>query len=216
VVFLSHLPCCNRVQVPKTKSWSNACSWNICYACGGRGEGGPWMKWVGFEVSAASSTPCVGMRRGSCDCGGRWTFSSLWLPLLLDRATSSVLMKSSCCTEPLRVTKTTGALLPWFGFFRGGLSTEGMHVLDRVTRSFYTCGPIDRLVRVLPSELIGSGRTGVPSPLGFNNLLLNQPLPWRALRPAFRILSATRRCSFSLEICWASKPAAQLIFSIEN
>jgi len=39
VVFLSHLPCCNRVQIPKTKSWSNACSWKICYACGGRGEG---------------------------------------------------------------------------------------------------------------------------------------------------------------------------------
>jgi hypothetical protein len=31
-----------------------------------------------------------------------------------------------------------------------------------------------------------------------------------------RILSATRRCSSSLDICWASKSAAQLIFSIEN
>jgi hypothetical protein len=159
------------------------------------------MKWVGFEVSAASATPCVGMRRGSCDCGGRWTFSSLWLPLLPDRATSSILVKSGYYAELLRVTKTAGALLPWSGFFKGGLSTEGMHVLERVTRSFCTCEPTDRLVRVLPSELIGSGRTGVPSPLGFNNLLLNQPLPWHALRPAFRILSATRRCSFSLEIC---------------
>ncbi len=57
---------------------------------------------------------------------------------------------------------------------------------------------------------------GLESLLGFNSLFFNQPLPCRALRPAFRILSATRRCSFSLEICWASKSTAQLIFSIEN
>jgi hypothetical protein len=47
-------------------------------------------------------------------------------------------------------------------------------------------------------------------------LFLNQPLPYRALYLTFRILLATRKCSFSLKICWAFKSAAQLIFSIEN
>jgi hypothetical protein len=134
-------------------------------------RGGTWMKWVGFEVLAASATPCVGMRRGSCDCGGWWTFSSLWLPLLPDRTTSLVLAKGGYCAEPLRVTKTVGALFPWSGFFRGELSTEGMHVSDRVIWLFCTCELTDCLVRVLPSELIRSERTGMPSPLGFNNLL---------------------------------------------
>jgi hypothetical protein len=35
------------------------------------------MKWARFGVSIASATPYVGMRRGSCDCDGQWTFSSL-------------------------------------------------------------------------------------------------------------------------------------------
>jgi hypothetical protein len=114
------------------------------------------------------------------------------------------------------VTKTAGALLLEFGFFRDGLSNEGMHVSDQVTWSFGACGPTDRVIRALSSELIGNEGAGVPSSLGFNSLFFNQPLPCHALRPAFRTLSATRRCSFSLEICWASKSAAQLIFSIEN
>jgi hypothetical protein len=115
-----------------------------------------------------------------------------------------------------RHTKTAGTLLPWSQFFRGGLSNEGMHVPDRVTWSFCTYRATNCLVKALPSELIKSERIGVLSLLGFNNLFPNQPLPWRALCPTFWILSATRRCSFSLEIYWASKSTAQLIFSIEN
>jgi hypothetical protein len=38
---------------------------------GGEVRGGTYMKWAGFGVSAVFSTPCVGMRRGSCDYGGR-------------------------------------------------------------------------------------------------------------------------------------------------
>ncbi len=55
--------------------------------------------------------------------------------------------------------------------FQGRAFTQGMHVPERVTRSCCTYGPTDRLVRALPFELIGSERTGVPSLLGFNNLL---------------------------------------------
>jgi hypothetical protein len=91
-----------------------------------------------------------------------------------------------------------------------------MHVPDRITWSFGACEPTDRVVRALSSELIGNEGAGVPSLLGFNSLFFNQLLPCHALRLAFRILSATRRCSFSLKICWASKSAAQLIFSIEK
>jgi hypothetical protein len=114
------------------------------------------------------------------------------------------------------VTKITGALLLESGFFRDELSNEGMHVPDRVTRSFGTCRPTYRVVRVLSLELIRNEGAGVLSSLGFNNLFLNQPLPYRALYLTFRILLATRKCSFSLKICWAFKSAAQLIFSIEN
>jgi hypothetical protein len=91
-----------------------------------------------------------------------------------------------------------------------------MHILNWISRSFCTCGPANRLDRMLPSELFRSGGTGAPPLLGLNNLFLNQPLFWRALRPTFRILSATRKCSFRLEIYWASKSTAQLIFTIEN
>ncbi len=44
---------------------------------GGQVRGSPSMKWAIFGVLAASTMPCVGVRRGSCDYGGRWTFSSL-------------------------------------------------------------------------------------------------------------------------------------------
>ncbi len=91
-----------------------------------------------------------------------------------------------------------------------------MHVPDRITWSFGACEPTNRVVRALSSELIGNEGARVPSLLGINGLFFNQPLPCRALRPAFRILSTTIRCSFSLEICWASKSVAQLIFSIER
>jgi hypothetical protein len=39
MVFLGHLTCRNYVQTPETKSRSNIWSWEICCACGGRGEG---------------------------------------------------------------------------------------------------------------------------------------------------------------------------------
>jgi uncharacterized membrane protein YjjB (DUF3815 family) len=51
-----------------TVEWS---SWAICYVCGGRGEGRYLNEMAGFGVSAASATACVGMKRGSCDCGDR-------------------------------------------------------------------------------------------------------------------------------------------------
>jgi hypothetical protein len=41
------------------------------------------MKWVGFEVVAAFATPCVGKRRGSCNCGGRWTMDVLVVMIAL-------------------------------------------------------------------------------------------------------------------------------------
>jgi len=61
------------------------------------------------------------------------------------------------------------------------------------------------LVKALLFELIGGGGIGAPLPLGYNNLFLNQLLPWWALRPTFRVLLVTRKCSFSLEIYWTSK-----------
>jgi hypothetical protein len=100
--------------------------------------------------------------------------------------------------------------------FKGGLPNEGMHVLDRVSRLFYTCGPTDRLVKTLPSKPIEGGGSRASPPLGFNSLFLNQPLPWRVLHPTFWILSTTKKCSFSLEICSSSKSTAQLIFTIKN
>jgi hypothetical protein len=56
----------------------------------------------------------------------------------------------------------------------------------------------------------------LPSPLGINCLFHNKPLPWRALRPTFRILSATRRCSFNLAICCTSKSVSQFVFTIKK
>jgi hypothetical protein len=83
----------------------------------------------------------------------------------------------------------------------------GMPVPNWVSQSFCTCGPsfcicgpTYRLIRALPSELIRGGGTRALPPLGFNSLFLNQSLPWCVLRLAFRILSVTRKFSFSLEI----------------
>jgi hypothetical protein len=176
MVFLGHLPHRNRVQAPKTKSRSNACSWEICYACGGRGEGKYLMKWAGFGSLVIFAATCVGVKGGSCNCGGRWTSSSLWLPSLPGRTALSILPGSGRRADPRKATKTVGVLLPWSGFFKGKLSGEGMHVPDRVSRSFCTCGPTDRLVRVLPSELIGGEGIRGSSSLGFNSLFLNQLL----------------------------------------
>jgi hypothetical protein len=59
------------------------------------------------------------------------------------------------------VTKTAGVVLPESGFFIDGLSNEGMHVPDRVTKSFGACELTDRVVRALSSKLIGNERAGV-------------------------------------------------------
>jgi hypothetical protein len=91
-----------------------------------------------------------------------------------------------------------------------------MHALDQISWSFCTNGPTSHLVKAFPSELIEGGRTGAPPSLGFNNLFLNQLLLWRVLSLAFRILLTTRKCSFNLEICWASKSRTQHVFTIEN
>jgi hypothetical protein len=174
--------------------------------CGERGERKYLNEMGRIGTSTASITPCVGARKGSCNCAGRWTSSSLWPPSLPGQVTSSVLSRSGRRIDPPRDAKIASILLPWSGFFEGGLSDEGMHVPNRISRSFCTCGPTDRLIGVLPYELIRCGRTRAsPLPLGFNSLFLNQPLPWRALCPAFQILSTIRKCSFSLEIYWASK-----------
>jgi len=141
---------------------------------------------------------------------------SLWLPSLPHWATSLVLSGSSRHIDPPRATKTASTLLLWSGFFGGRLFGEGMHISNWVSQSFCTYGPTNRLVRALLSESIGGRGIGALSPLALNNLFLNQPLPWHAVRLAFRILSTTRKCLFSLEICWSSKSIAQLIFTIKN
>jgi hypothetical protein len=193
MVFLGHLPCCDRIQAPKTKSRSNAWTWEICCGVGGEVRGGTWMKRARFGVSTASVAPCVGARGGLCNYGGRWTSSSLWSPSLPGQVVSSVLPGSGPYADPPRATKTTGALLPWFGFFGCRLSDEGMHIPDWISQSFCTCKPTDCLVKVPPSKLIRGEGTRMSPPLGFNNLFLNQSLPWHTLRPTFRILLATKK-----------------------
>jgi hypothetical protein len=69
------------------------------------------MKWAGFGALATSTAPSVGVRGGSCVCGGRWTSSSLCPPPLPVRATSSILLGNGRCIDLPRALKTTGALL---------------------------------------------------------------------------------------------------------
>ncbi len=175
---------------------------------GGEVKGGTWMKWARFGASAASAPPCVGAKGGLCVCGDQWTSLSLLPPSLPGRDVSSVLPRSDRHADPPRVAKTADTFLPWSRFFGGGLFDEGMHVPNWVSWSLCTYGPIDHLIKALPSELIEGGGIGALLLLGFNSLFLNEPLPWRTLCLAFQILFATRKCSFSLEIWWASKSIA--------
>jgi hypothetical protein len=140
---------------------------------GGEVRGSTWMKWARFRVSIAFAPPCVNMRRESCDYGGRWMFSSLWPPLFTTQVVLLIPPKSCRHVDLPKVAKTASVLLPWSRFFGGGLSDEGMHVPDWVSRSFYTCKPTDRLIKTLPFKLIGGEGSGVPPPLRFNSLFLN-------------------------------------------
>jgi hypothetical protein len=71
----------------------------------------------------------------------------------------------------------------------------------------------DPLVKGAFSPLDGT-KSQAPLSLGFV-LLLNLPKPCRVLRPAFLILSATRKNSLSLEICRSSDFEWIFIFTIE-
>jgi hypothetical protein len=174
------------------------------------------MKWVRFGALATFAAPCVGVR------GDRAIVVVSGRPHHCDRHHSLVKLFHQFFRGVIAVLILQEPPRPLalcfhdLNFFGGGFFSEEMHVLDRISRSFCTCGPTDRLVRAFPFKLIGGRGTRAPPPLGFNILFLNQSLPWRALRPTFRILSMTRKCSFNLEFCWASKSIAHLIFTIQN
>ncbi len=72
----------------------------------------------------------------------------------------------------------------------------------------------DPLAKGVFPLLVGTERRA-PLLLGFS-LLLNLPKPCRVLRPAFRILSTTRKNSLSLEICRSSRSEWLFIFTIEK
>jgi hypothetical protein len=72
----------------------------------------------------------------------------------------------------------------------------------------------DPLAKSVFPLLVGTKRPA-PSPLGIG-LLLNLSKPCRALRLAFRILSATRKNSLSLEIWKSSGYEWLIIFTIEK
>jgi hypothetical protein len=69
------------------------------------------MKWAGFGAFAASTAPCVNVRGGSCDYGGKWTSSSLRLLSLHGRVVLSILLRSDRCVDPPKATKIVDALL---------------------------------------------------------------------------------------------------------
>jgi hypothetical protein len=68
----------------------------------------------------------------------------------------------------------------------------------------------------LPKLIASEGAVTTPPPLGFRSLLHNLPSPWRMLHPTFQILSTTKKYSFSLETCRASKSKFDFIFTIEK
>jgi hypothetical protein len=67
-------------------------------------------------------------------------------------------------------------------------------------------------------ELVEGGglESPLPSPLGFSSLLLSMFFPCRMLHPTFLILSATRKYSFSFEICSIPKSDPNFIFTTKK
>jgi len=99
----------------------------------------------------------------------------------------------------------------------GGFPEGKLLCAGGVSQEFYTDGVTkvrDPLAKGVFPLLVRTKRQA-PPPLGFG-LLLNLPKPYRVLRPAFRILSAMKKNSLSLEI-WRSLGSEWLfIFTIEK
>jgi len=74
----------------------------------------------------------------------------------------------------------------------------------------------DLLAMIELPLLVGEGVRALPPPLGFSLLPLSLPSPCHAPRLAFRILLATRKNSFSLEIRRSSEFEQIFIFTIEK
>ncbi len=162
-------------------------------------KGGTKMKWAEFGASTASVVLCVGAR-GDCAIvavDGRLCrcdyYHSTWSNYFVSssQGTVAALILQKLPRPPALCFHDPDSL---------GVGFLVMHIPNRVSRSFCTYGPTNRLDKVLPSELIKSGGTGTLSLLGFNNLFLNQPLFCHTLRPTFRILLVTKKCLFRLKI----------------
>jgi hypothetical protein len=101
----------------------------------------------------------------------------------------------------LGAAETSGARISFFSSLSSGFSEGEALCVREASRELYTNrvakerGPLAKGENPL---LIGTEKQVLP-PLGFG-LLLNLPKPYRELRPTFRILSATRKNSLSLEI----------------
>jgi hypothetical protein len=163
-----------------------------------------------MTVSVTTCAIVGGQTRGN---GRQDITSSVRLPSLRGWAKLLVLL---CCDRNADLPKfvgSVGIILPWCGSFKGDLIGDNMFTTDLRLQSFCAKRLADRSARVDPSKLSGGGRVvASPLSLGFSNLFRNKSLPWYALRPTFRIVSTTRKCSFSLAICCAFKFVAQFVY----
>ncbi len=149
-------------------------------------------------------------------CWRLWstTFVEAAIAQKLSWLLSSFVLQSQC--DLPRAAGSAGAPLLYCGSFKGKLFDVNGLTPDWESRLFCANILAYQSTRADPSSLCDGERAmAPPPPLGFKSLFQNNPLPWCASWPAFWILSATRICSFSLEICCASKFVAQFVFTIK-
>ncbi|CAK9871349.1 unnamed protein product [Sphagnum jensenii] len=132
--------------------------------------------------------------------GDHWRQLSRDPPSLLGGFAYTTLPGSWHLTKSLRVAKAAGV---WLVFFLSlvivPLGGEEFGA-ERASQGPCADESEDLLAMIELPLLVGEGVQALSLPLGFNLLPFSLLIPCRTPHPAFRILSATRKNSLSLEI----------------
>ncbi len=158
------------------------------------------MRWVLPDASVVLVVIYVVVSREVVGEEDRWRQPSRDLPSLLGESTSTALPRSWHFTKSPRVAEAVGVWLAFFPFVL--IASPGREELGAKKVSQGPCagGSKDLLAMIELPLLVGEGARASPPPLGFNLLPLSLPNPCCMPPPTFRIMSATRKNSFSLEI----------------
>ncbi len=146
--------------------------------------------------------------------GDRWGWPLPDPPSLLAKIVCAFLSGNWHLTGLLRAAESSVVWIVFFPSLLSGLPEKGELGAEGASRDPCTGGAKDPLAKGESLLLVGAGNWA-PPPLGFD-LHLNLPKPCRALRLAFRILSAIRKNSLNMEIWRSSNSERIFIFIIEK